>query len=77
MVVLVQYSDGYGVKIDCYQAKIQRIYMAVLVRGLFIIDGKGIVRNITINDLPVGRSVEEVLRLVQAFQFTDKHGEGT
>jgi len=79
MVVLVQYSDGYGVKIDCYQGKIQRIYMAVLVdvRGLFIIDGKGIVRNITINDLPVGRSVEEVLRLVQAFQFTDKHGEGT
>ena len=28
------------------------------------------------NDLPVGRSVDEVLRLVQAFQFTDKHGEG-
>lgn len=28
------------------------------------------------NDLPVGRSVDETLRLVQAFQFTDKHGEG-
>ena len=28
------------------------------------------------NDLPVGRSVDEVLRLVQAFQFTDQHGEG-
>lgn len=45
-------------------------------RGLFIIDEKGILRQITINDLPVGRSVDETLRLVQAFQFTDKHGEG-
>lgn len=45
-------------------------------RGLFIIDPNGILRQITINDLPVGRSVEETLRLVQAFQFTDKHGEG-
>eukprot|EP00069_Balaena_mysticetus_P011574 bmy_07227T0 len=44
-------------------------------RGLFIIDDKGILRQITINDLPVGRSVDETLRLVQAFQFTDKHGE--
>ncbi|XP_015915116.1 peroxiredoxin 2 [Parasteatoda tepidariorum] len=44
-------------------------------RGLFIIDEKGTLRQITINDLPVGRSVDETLRLVQAFQFTDKHGE--
>jgi len=44
-------------------------------RGLFIIDAKQNVRQITINDLPVGRSVDETLRLVQAFQFTDKHGE--
>ncbi|RXM33354.1 Peroxiredoxin-1 [Acipenser ruthenus] len=48
----------------------------IAYRGLFIIDDKGILRQITINDLPVGRSVEETLRLVQAFQFTDKHGEG-
>uniref|UniRef100_A0A8C5Q418 Peroxiredoxin-2 n=1 Tax=Leptobrachium leishanense TaxID=445787 RepID=A0A8C5Q418_9ANUR len=47
----------------------------VSFRGLFIIDKKGILRQITINDLPVGRSVEETLRLVQAFQFTDTHGE--
>ena len=47
----------------------------VALRGLFIIDPKGIVRQITINDLPVGRSVDETLRLVQAFQFTDEHGE--
>jgi len=44
-------------------------------RGLFIIDPKGVLRQITINDLPVGRSVEETLRLVQAFQFVEKHGE--
>lgn len=47
----------------------------VALRGLFIIDEKGILRQSTINDLPVGRSVDETLRLVQAFQFTDKHGE--
>lgn len=44
-------------------------------RGLFIIDPKQNLRQITINDLPVGRSVEETLRLVQAFQFTDEFGE--
>uniref|UniRef100_A0A672QZB5 thioredoxin-dependent peroxiredoxin n=1 Tax=Sinocyclocheilus grahami TaxID=75366 RepID=A0A672QZB5_SINGR len=47
------------------------------LRGLFIIDVKGVLRQITMNDLPVGRSVDETLRLVQAFQYTDKHGEGT
>lgn len=44
-------------------------------RGLYIIDGKGTLRQITVNDLPVGRSVDETLRLVQAFQYTDVHGE--
>ncbi|XP_011167747.1 peroxiredoxin 1 [Solenopsis invicta] len=44
-------------------------------RGLFIIDSKQNLRQVTINDLPVGRSVDETLRLVQAFQFTDEHGE--
>jgi peroxiredoxin (alkyl hydroperoxide reductase subunit C) len=47
----------------------------VAFRGLFIIDGKQNLRQITVNDLPVGRSVDETLRLVQAFQFTDEHGE--
>lgn len=44
-------------------------------RGLFIIDKNQNLRQMTVNDLPVGRSVDETLRLVQAFQFTDKHGE--
>ncbi len=47
----------------------------VALRGLLIIDPKGILRQVTVNDLPVGRSVDETLRLVQAFQFTDEHGE--
>merc|ERR1712179_196768 len=45
------------------------------LRGLFIIDPEGTLRQITMNDLPVGRSVDETLRLVQAFMYTDKHGE--
>lgn len=44
-------------------------------RGLFIIDSKQNLRQMTINDLPVGRSVDETLRLVQAFKFTDENGE--
>ncbi|XP_070541024.1 peroxiredoxin-2-like isoform X2 [Ptychodera flava] len=47
----------------------------VALRGLFIIDKEGIVRHKSVNDLPVGRSVDEVLRLVRAFQFVEKHGE--
>jgi len=47
----------------------------IALRGLFIIDGSGKLRYSGVNDLPVGRSVDEVLRLVEAFQFTDKYGE--
>ena len=47
----------------------------IALRGLFIIDGKGIVRSVQINDLPVGRSVDECRRLVKAFQYCDKTGE--
>jgi peroxiredoxin (alkyl hydroperoxide reductase subunit C) len=45
----------------------------IALRGLFIIDPKGIIRQITVNDLPVGRSVEETVRLIQALQFTVRH----
>jgi len=47
----------------------------IALRGLFLIDPKGTLRQITVNDLPVGRSVDETIRLVKAFQFTDLHGE--
>jgi len=45
------------------------------LRGLYIIDPKNVIRQITCNDLPVGRNVDEILRLVKAFQFVDVHGE--
>jgi len=44
-------------------------------RGLFIINPKGVLVQATLNDAPVGRSVDETLRLVQAFQYVDQHGE--
>lgn len=43
-------------------------------RGLFIIDKNQNLRQVIINDLPIGRSVDEVLRLVQAIQYTDVNG---
>ena len=47
----------------------------VALRGTFIIDQKGIVRAEIINDLPLGRSIAEILRLIDALQFTEVHGE--
>src|SRR6478672_2686828 len=47
----------------------------ISLRGLFIIDQKGIVRAITIHDLPLGRSVDEALRVLDALQHYEKHGE--
>ncbi len=47
----------------------------VALRGLFIIDDKDVIQHSTINNLGVGRNVDEVVRLVEAFQFTAKHGE--
>lgn len=47
----------------------------IAFRGLFIIDPAQNLRQITINDLPVGRNVDETLRLLQAFQFVEEHGE--
>ncbi|KAF1314600.1 Thioredoxin peroxidase, partial [Globisporangium splendens] len=49
--------------------------VGVAFRGLFIIDREGILRQITINDLPIGRNVDEVLRLIEAFQYNEEHGE--
>ena len=46
----------------------------VAFRATYLIDRNGILRHYQINDLPVGRNTEEILRLVQAFIHTDKHG---
>lgn len=44
-------------------------------RGLFLIDKQGVVRHQTVNDLPIGRNVDEVLRVIDALQFTEEYGE--
>lgn len=47
----------------------------VALRGAFIIDKQGIVRSQIVNDLPLGRNVDELLRLIDALEFHEKHGE--
>ena len=59
-------ATNYGVLIEG---------VGVALRGLFVIDKTGIVRHITINDLPLGRSVDEVLRLIDALHHFETHGE--
>lgn len=47
----------------------------VAYRGLFLIDKQGVVRHQVVNDAPLGRNVEEAVRMVDALQYTEKHGE--
>ncbi|MFT4753358.1 MAG: peroxiredoxin (alkyl hydroperoxide reductase subunit C) [Salibacteraceae bacterium] len=47
----------------------------IAYRGLFLIDKEGLVRHQLVNDLPLGRNVEEALRMVDALQFFEEHGE--
>ncbi|MEY4394954.1 MAG: peroxiredoxin [Gemmataceae bacterium] len=47
----------------------------IALRGLFIIDKEGVVRHLLVNDLPLGRSVEEAIRVIDALQFFEKNGE--
>jgi len=59
---------------------ISRAYSVLLddgiaLRGLFLIDKKGKIRHALVNDLPLGRSVDEAIRMLDALQFTEAHGE--
>ena len=47
----------------------------VAYRGSFLIDKSGVVRHMVVNDLPLGRNIDEMLRMVDALQFTEEHGE--
>jgi peroxiredoxin (alkyl hydroperoxide reductase subunit C) len=47
----------------------------VALRGAFVIDKQGLVRSQIVNDLPIGRNVDEILRIVDAVQFFEEHGE--
>jgi len=58
-------SRQYGVLLD----------MGVALRGTFLIDKEGIVRHAVINDLPLGRSIDEALRMVDALTFHEVHGD--
>lgn len=65
-----QISKAYGVLVKNPQDELH----GASLRGLFIIDSKGIIRSITIHDASVGRNVEETIRIIEAFQYSDKNG---
>ncbi|MES9869214.1 MAG: peroxiredoxin C [Sedimenticola sp.] len=48
---------------------------AVAFRGSFLIDKNGMVRHQVVNDLPLGRNIDEMIRMIDALQFTEEHGE--
>lgn len=58
-------SRQYGVLLD----------MGIALRGTFLIDKEGVVRHAVINDLPLGRSIDEALRMVDALEFHEAHGD--
>jgi len=58
-------SRDYGVLLES----------GIALRGLFLIDKDGIIRHMLVNDLPLGRNVDEALRVLDALQFVEKHGE--
>jgi peroxiredoxin (alkyl hydroperoxide reductase subunit C) len=58
-------SRQYGVLLD----------MGVALRGTFLIDKEGVVRHAVINDLPLGRSIDEAMRMVDALEFHESHGD--
>jgi peroxiredoxin (alkyl hydroperoxide reductase subunit C) len=57
-------SRDYGVLLDA----------GIALRGTFLIDREGIIRHSVINDLPLGRNIDDALRMVDALQFHEKHG---
>lgn len=49
--------------------------MGIALRGTFLIDKEGIIRHAVINDLPLGRSIDEAMRMVDALEFHEAHGD--
>jgi len=72
-------SDAYDVLVGEYDYDEYGMLTAsdvmIAYRGLFLIDKEGIVRHQVVNDLPLGRSVDETLRMVDALQFVEENGE--
>ena len=59
----------------CQAYDVELAEAGVALRGSFLIDQQGTVRHQVVNDLPLGRSIDEMLRLVDALQFSEEHGE--
>ncbi|GAB2181214.1 peroxiredoxin C [Denitratisoma sp. agr-D3] len=71
----VGYTLVADVKHEICQAYDVEAAGGVAFRGAFLIDKAGVVRHQYVNDLPLGRNVDEFIRLVDALQFTEEHGE--
>ena len=72
-------ADAYDVLLGEYDYTAEGELIAtntmIAYRGLFLIDKNGIVRHQIVNDLPLGRNVDEAIRMVDALQFNEEHGE--
>ncbi len=71
----VKYTLAADIKHKIAQAYDVESEGGVAYRGAFLIDKNGIVRSQIVNDLPLGRNMEELIRLVDALQFNEEHGE--
>lgn len=71
----VTYNMAADVNHDICRAYDVETEGGVAFRGAFIIDPEGMVRSQLVNDLPLGRNIDELIRLVEALQFHEEHGE--
>uniref|UniRef100_E6QQS3 Putative 2-cys peroxiredoxin n=1 Tax=mine drainage metagenome TaxID=410659 RepID=E6QQS3_9ZZZZ len=71
----VKYTLVADVKHEICKAYDVELDGGVALRGSFLIDRAGIVRHQVVNDLPLGRNIDEMLRMIDALQFTEEHGE--
>ena len=72
----VKYALAADVKHEIAKAYgIEHPEEGVALRGSFLIDKNGVVRHQVVNDLPLGRNIDEMLRMVDALQFHEEHGE--
>ena len=71
----VQYPLVADIKHEICRAFDVEAAGGVAYRGSFLIDRTGVVRHQVVNDLPLGRNIDEMLRMVDALQFTEEHGE--
>ena len=71
--VLVGAKDAY-VETD-NAAENTTVGGGVALRGSFLIDEKGVIRHAVLNDLPLGRNIDEMLRMIDALSYHQKHGE--